>query len=45
MHVGELSCIDRCVIKYMETQNLVGTMMQDQQVAQQIAAQNEKVTN
>ena len=32
LHIGEMSCIDRCTMKYLETQNRVGERIQKMQM-------------
>ncbi|GFH44432.1 mitochondrial import inner membrane translocase subunit tim10 [Chaetoceros tenuissimus] len=42
LHLGEMSCIDRCVAKYMDSQELVGKVLQaanEKQAAQQMQMQ------
>ena len=35
LSVGEMSCVDRCVLKYLEVQNTVGMNLREQTLAQQ----------
>lgn len=42
LSLGEMTCTDRCVSKYLESQQLIGAVLQkanEQQVAQQQAMQ------